>query len=126
MTKQSTYTEATQFSAWLRKQSAIDSRLGYIATDIDYIWENYNTNLFILLEEKRKMHKMTWSQEQQFKKMDYRLRHSKYYQGFYLIQFENTNPDDGKIFWNNKEISKTELIQNLKFKDINIETSYFK
>jgi hypothetical protein len=118
--------EATQFSEWLRKQVSIDSNKGYIVTDLDFIWENYKTNEFMLIKEKRKMNKMTWVQEKQFKRIDSILKHSTYYKGFYLIQFQNTNPDDGKIFWNYKEISKEELIEKLQFKNVDIKSSYFK
>lgn len=33
----------SDFSAWLRRQSEIDSNKGFITTDIDYLWKNYKT-----------------------------------------------------------------------------------
>jgi hypothetical protein len=39
----------------------------------------------------------------------------KNYKGVHLLVFEKTNPEDGKIFWNHKEISKADLIKKLKF-----------
>jgi hypothetical protein len=38
------------------------------------------------------------------------------YCGLHIIQFENTNPEDGKTFWNGDEISRDEMIAILKFR----------
>jgi hypothetical protein len=32
--------DATEFSKWLRDQKEIDSSLGYITTNIDFLWKN--------------------------------------------------------------------------------------
>lgn len=44
---------SSPFGLWLREQHEIDSNLGFITTDIDYIWKNYVTNEWMLIEEKR-------------------------------------------------------------------------
>lgn len=121
--------ESTQFSRWLRNQPELDSHLGFRTNNIDYPWQNWKTNQFLLLEEKRKMKEMTDSQRNQFIQFDYIFYHynNDLYKGFHLIQFENTNPDDGKIFLDKKEISKEILFKFLKFEaDEELYSSYFK
>jgi hypothetical protein len=135
LTRQRNDNHSTEFALWLRGQlfnqnideiKCIDSAQGFINTNIDYLWENYNTGDWMLIEEKRFMSQCRFSQAEQFKNFSQKLRNavkkdydgfSKYH-GFHLIQFENTSPDDGKIYLDHKEISKLELIDFLQFKKI--------
>jgi len=101
---------------WLRIQPEIDSKLGYIATNLDYIWENYKTGDWMLIEEKRYMADVTWSQKKQYEKLYKNIEKNKSkFRGIHLIQFEKTSPEDGKIFLDRKEITKKELIKFLMF-----------
>jgi hypothetical protein len=118
MTRQRHDKHGTEFGLWLRKQDELDSKHGYVATNLDYIWENYKTGDWMLIEEKRHMAKMTFSQRRQLERVHKALMHSRLrgqYRGIHLLQFENTSPDDGKIFWDNKQIDKSELINILRF-----------
>jgi hypothetical protein len=49
MTLQRKYPGASNFSNWLRVQPGISSELGFVATDIDYIWSNYKTGYWMLI-----------------------------------------------------------------------------
>jgi len=123
MTRQRDDDHSTEFGIWLREQPALDSKLGYIATNIDYLWKNYKTGKWMLLEEKRYLGKFHYAQRETFKWL-YKLLESlgnllPGYEGFHSIVFENTNPDDGKIYLDKKSITKQELIEFLSFKNMN-------
>ena len=47
MTRQRNDNNGTEFEAWRRKQQHLSSGLGYLATDVDFIWRNYKTKQFI-------------------------------------------------------------------------------
>lgn len=106
---------STEFGLWLRDQQEIDSRLGFVATNIDYVWKNWKTGKWYLIEEKRFMSEPKEWQHNIFKMIDRLSKEDENYCGFFIIQFEKTSPEDGKIFVNKKEFSVEELIQFLKF-----------
>ena len=108
---------ATPFSLWLRDQSEISSNKsqGFVTTNIDYMWFNYKNNQWMLIEEKRHGAKVSWSQRQQFRVIDAACRNDKNYHGMHLLVFENTTPEDGKIYLNHVEIDKDTLISFLRF-----------
>lgn len=49
---------STEFGLWLREEKEIDSSLGFIATNLDYVWCNYKNGLWMIIEEKRFMGKI--------------------------------------------------------------------
>jgi len=116
MTEQRHDDKSTEFGLWLRRQSEIDSSLGFIATNLDYMWENYNTGYWMLIEEKRHNSKCKPWQDRMFKKIDSKIVDPNY-KGFHKIIFENTNPDDGKISLDGVDITKDQLIRFLRFQD---------
>ena len=116
MTRQRFDTHSTEFGLWLRKQPEIDSELGYVTSNIDYFWLNHKTGKFMLLEEKRFMAILTFTQSKIFQILHNTFKSNLDYCGFHLIQFEKTGPEDGKIFWDNKEINKETLKRFLSFK----------
>jgi hypothetical protein len=85
------------------------------------MWEEYVSGKWILLEEKRFNAKLTWAQEKQFKKLNDAISCEKY-EGFFVLTFEKTDPEDGRIFLRSIHckkslaISKTELLLFLAFK----------
>ena len=115
MTKTRGDNYSTEFGLWTREQDEIDSSLGYVATDIDWMWRDYNTDNFMFIEEKRFMKDIEFWQKKSFDIIHKKFVGDKKYKGFHLLQFENTNPEDGKIFLNRKEITKEQLINFLKF-----------
>lgn len=105
---------STEFGLWLREQSKIDSCLGFITTNIDYIWKNYKTGKWMIIEEKRHNSKPKDWQIKIFDMINWCAKYHKDYLGFYIITFENTSPEDGKIYLNEKEITTDELLTFLK------------
>src|SRR5690242_7447475 len=56
----------TPFSLWLREQSQLSSGLGYVTTNLDYVWRNYITGKWMFIEEKRKGSDVTRNQRETF------------------------------------------------------------
>lgn len=115
MTQQRRDEHSTEFGLWLRQIPEIDSRLGFVTSNLDYIWSNYKTGEYMLLEEKRYCSKINFSQKQLFDKIDINCRNDALYRGFHTIIFQNTSPDDGLIVLCNKIITKEQLIKFLSF-----------
>jgi len=113
---------STEFGLWLREQPEIDSKLGFVATNIDYVWLNYKTGNWMIIEEKRYGHQPKRYQKEIFDLLDQCCKHHPKFHGVHILVFENTNPDDGKIFWDGKEITRSELLDILSFKINNIRT----
>ena len=63
MTRKRYDKHSTEFGLWLREQKELDSKFGYVATNLDYMWKNYKTGLWMFLEEKRYNGQLTFSQE---------------------------------------------------------------
>jgi len=121
--------ESTEFGMWLRLQDDICSSQGYVATDIDYVWKNIYTGYWIIIEEKRFAKELGYLnnprpfQQNLLQKLNNILIESdELFNGIWILKFERTNPDDGKIFikYINKEkyteITKQQLIEFLQFK----------
>lgn len=106
---------STEFGLWLRCQDEISSSRGYIATNLDFIWSNYKSGLWMLIEEKRFNSQMRWSQERQFQLIDFACRFHPKYRGFHLVVFEKSSPDDGRIWLDKHEISRRQLMEFLAF-----------
>jgi len=53
MTKRRNDSHSTEYGLWLRDEPSIDSSLGYVATNIDYIWRNYKTGDWMIQEGKK-------------------------------------------------------------------------
>lgn len=115
MTQQRRDEHSTEFGIWLRQQPEIDSKLGYIATNLDYIWQNYKTGEFMLIEEKRHGAFVRNPQSSIFKTLHDCIVSEKY-KGLHVLVFTNTNPDDGKTILDGKIINRVELINFLTFK----------
>lgn len=116
MTVQRRDKHSTEFGLWLREQEEIDSSKGYLASNLDFIWRNYKTGQWMLIEEKRYKADMKNWQRETFKILHNAALSDKKYRGFYFVQFENTSPDDGRIWINYKEKTRQDLINLLQFK----------
>lgn len=119
MTRQRNDAHSTEFGLWLREQKEIDSHLGYVATNLDYVWANYKDKNWMLIEEKRYNSEPTYAQIQLFKKIHSACKSDQTYKGLHLLVFEKTSPDDGRIFLDRKEITKDQLIRFLRFEEWN-------
>jgi hypothetical protein len=87
----------SQFSRWLRLQPEIDSAKGITITDFDYFILDRKTGFFMLLEEKRCMAEITFSQLRSYSVADSLFNADKKYKGAWLLQFERTNPCDSQF-----------------------------
>jgi hypothetical protein len=116
MTRKRLDEHSTEFGLWLRDQKEIDSKLGFVATNLDYIWSNYKTGDYMLIEEKRYNSEVRYAQKKLFNLLDKNLKSDPKYKGLHILQFQNTSPEDGLIYWDNEIISKERLLDYLKFK----------
>lgn len=115
MTRKRNDEHSTEFGLWLREQKSIDSKLGFVATNIDYLWHNYKDGLWMLIEEKRHNTKPLFAQQQMFKLIDDACSSDENYRGFHILIFENTSPEDGAIFLDSEAITPAQLIKFLRF-----------
>lgn len=115
MTSERRDSHSTEFGLWLRQQGGIDSSLGYIASNIDYVWLNYRTGEWMMLEEKRHGSDVKQFQRDIFAKVDKACQCDSSYQGFHTLVFENTSPDDGQMWLDGDAINATELLEFLQF-----------
>jgi len=106
---------STEFGLWLREQDELDSKRGFVATNLDYIWTNYKTGEWMLIEEKRCMSDVTFSQAEQYKVIHRACLSDANYRGCHLIQFERASPDDGEIYLNKRKITREQLLAFLAF-----------
>lgn len=116
MTRQRNDTHSTEFGLWLRQQHELESGLGFVATNLDYVWANYKTGDWMLIEEKRYAARCTLCQKELFQWVHRACVRDPHYHGLHLLCFEVTSPDDGAIFWNNVPISRATLLELLSFK----------
>lgn len=126
MTQQRRDDNSTEFGIWLRQQKEIDSGLGFTTTNIDYMWRNYKNNNWMLIEEKRYGKMPKFYQVEDYMVVDKTSQTDPNYKGFHVLVFEKTSPDDGGIYLDGKFITRTDLIDFLKFtKDITWYQSWF-
>ena len=109
-----------EFSKWIREYLP-DSSTGFCVCDLDWVMFNVLTKELILLEEKTRNGQVAnW-----FRLLirnvihpalkEYCPKHGIKYYGFHLIQFENTSPIDGEIYFDYKKIDVQKLIKILSF-----------
>lgn len=119
MTRKEFYnTRDLTFSGWIRKNLP-DSSEGYMVSDLDFILQNYKTKKLMLLEIKTRHSDLKIWQKRLFKNLHKWINNGIdadwKYLGFHLIQFENTYFEDGKCFFDYKEISEKDLKSKLTF-----------
>ena len=123
MTTQRRDEHSTEFGLWLRGQlpnqktcvESIDSKKGYVATNIDFLWSNYRTGDWMLIEEKRFGKFVKSWQAALFKLLDDCCKEHPKYHGFHILRFEHTSPDDGKIWWDSEIVTPKTLLSILRF-----------
>ena len=116
MTQKRRDNASTEFGLWLRYQNEIDSKLGFVTSNIDYVWRNYKTKEYMLIEEKRFGWFPRFYQIKTYGLIDEPHRGKNNYRGFHILIFEMTNPEDGRVWLDGKIISRDQLIQWLCFK----------
>lgn len=113
MTRKRFDEHGTEFGSWIREVSELQSKDGFLATNLDYIWRNYKTGQWMLIEEKRYQSDMRPWQLQTFNAVRRAAETDKNYRGFVFLQFEKTSPVDGKIYWNKELITTEQLVERL-------------
>lgn len=116
MTTQRRNTGGTPFSNWLRRQKELDSKFGFVTTDIDYLWYNYKTKEYMIIEEKRYNSEMSKCQKELYMILHNNCLDDINYKGFYKIVFEQTSPENGSIKINDLIVTQTQLIEFLQFR----------
>ncbi len=103
------------FSAWIREQLP-DSSTGLCVGNLDWIFWNWKTRILILAEEKTNgvNYISTWYARFVKEILDpalkeYAAKNDILYLGFHLISFEKTNPSDGKVYIDKREVSEEGL-----------------
>jgi len=124
MTQQRRDNKSTEFGIWLRQQKEIDSKLGFVASNVDYVWCDYKKGFWMLIEEKRYRWMPKWSQVKIFRILDAVAKNDINYRGFHILVFENTNPDDGYVWLDGTKIFRDDLLKFLRFENDNYD-SYF-
>ncbi len=120
MTKQEiTGVRDLTFSGWIRKFLPESTSTGYLVTDLDFILYNYKTKKVMLLEIKTRNSCLKFWQLKLFKNLDKWIRRGIDedwgYLGFHVIKFKNTWFDDGRVFFDGKEVYEQDLIKKLSF-----------
>jgi len=105
-------------SDWTRKNLP-DSSLGFMVTDLDFILSNYKSKKIMLLEIKTRNSNIKEWQKRIFINLNRWIAkgidEGWEYLGMHLIRFENTNFDDGLVYFDNKVLSEQELKDKLSF-----------
>jgi len=111
-TKEATGLRNLNFSKWLRSNNPGVS--GFTANDVDFFFRNYKTKEMMVMEVKVYNGKMMDRQRPFYSDLHKILKsgceaNGWNYRGVHLLQFENTCPNDGKIYLDNKEITESKL-----------------
>ena len=105
----------TEFSNWLYE-------CGFESTcvnNIDFLVVNYENKKFMLIEEKRHMSTLSFSQKSSFKILHGMCETGTFedyiYCGFHKLVFQNTSPKDGRIWYDDIEIPEEKLLEIFTF-----------
>ena len=115
MTRHRGDAHSTEFGLWLRCQPEIDSKLGFVTTNLDYVWHNYKTGEWMLIEEKRYGRFPSACQSGIYHIVTDASENDPLFRGYHFIQFEKTSPEDGDVFVDGQKVSRQELIAFLQF-----------
>lgn len=104
-------------SKWIREKLP-DSSTGFMVSDLDFIMYNYKTKKLMLLEIKQFGKQIPTWQRRLFNILHHALQiglaSDIEYLGFHLVRFEKQD-FSGKIYFDNQELTETELINKLSF-----------
>ena len=93
-----------------------------MVTDLDFLLYNYKTKKIMFMEVKTRHCEL-----KRWQKIIFRNLHNWVkkgidedwtYQGYHLIQFENTNFEDGKVFFDYIESNEEKIIKILSLKNL--------
>lgn len=105
-----------RFSDWIR-ENLPDSKDGFYVSDIDFVFYNMETKKVIIVEQKtRGAGVQDWQRDLLSNIKRWILQgidNEWIFEGIHLLQFEGYSFDDGKVYFDNKEITEQELIKIL-------------
>lgn len=105
-----------KWQSWLRRQSAISSQAGFVASDVDLVWSNYKTGQWLILEVKCRKAQMRPFQRYLLGRLASLCKADPLFCGFHTLIFEGETPQDGRIWLDGKQIDERELIEFLEFR----------
>ncbi len=136
--KKQKFNEDTPLVAWVRFHPLLKSNpdFGYVRTDVDMVWYNYNSGLLMLIEDKSRGANLTGSQRAtlavldqylhaglrdttvRFKQVDpnYPRPEINHYCGLHVVRFEHTGPIDGQTFVDDVPVTLDQLADFFQFK----------
>ena len=112
------------FSGWIRRN--LTGREGYTVFDIDFVFRDYRRKLLQIVEAKTFRGKLTYLQERVIPDIDSifeagisagKPEAGWRWMGYHVVRFENTSPENGRIIWDGKEITREKLIELLEMRE---------
>lgn len=101
-----------KMSDWIREYLP-DSSIGFLVTDIDFVFYNYMTKKIALIEVKTNNSQVARWQFGILQHVAQCIQKGIYdgwqFAGLYLVRFEHTFFDDGKCYLNNTEVTEQQL-----------------
>jgi len=110
-----------KFSQWIR-ENLPDSKTGFLVSDLDFILYSRSSKSIMWLEVKTRNKRISFDhwQYRLFTDLAKCLRLGMktflpdwYFMGYHNIRFENTFFNDGKVYFDDREISEEELRDRL-------------
>jgi hypothetical protein len=118
-------TRNLDFSGWVRSACKPSSE-GFTASDIDWVFRDTRENKIQIVEAKCKRAKLSLMQEIMYKELRKIFAagiaatygNSMTWYGVHVLQFENTSPANGRIWWDGVEITQEQLVAFLEMRDV--------
>jgi len=137
-TQQKKFSTKSEFSDWIRQFGVKDSpryrplldtwnEYGHRVYDVDFIIWNKPSGRYFFLEEKTNDARMKHDQALLYFKLDTILSQADpLFLGFHFLRFENTTPDNGLIFLDEKMVDVETLLQFIEMQQpIGMYRSWF-
>ena|SRR3990167_2881282 len=118
--KELTGVRELKMSSWIREKLP-DSSEGFMVSDLDFILYNYKEKMCMLLEVKtRNTDLKEWQKrllENVARWIEKGIDNGWMFGGYHVVTFENTFFDDGKCWYDSREVSEGELTEILSMRD---------
>ena len=116
-----TGTRDLDFSRWVRCNLP-GSDTGFMASDLDFILQNYKTKEVMLIEVKTRGKEMATWQRLMLRRierwMSAGMDDGWVFKGLHVVTFQNTGFHDGAVFLNGKRMSEEEVKRFLSFERV--------
>ncbi|MGI0081047.1 MAG: hypothetical protein ACRECH_15670, partial [Nitrososphaerales archaeon] len=111
----------TDFSIWVRNQSELESNKYRLSIhDRDWVIERgidprYGQALAMIIEEKTRLAQVPLQQLAMLRKFHEMCMSDLRWRGSHILQFENTSPENGRIYLDGSRLDTEELIKFIRF-----------